>query len=242
MTKFLYFSADYDQVELRVLAHESQDPEFLRIYRAGEDAHLATAAQMFRINQLVVTSDQRRCAKTVNFGIVYDVHGEGLFVQFDQEMPGLWTLEDCYQFIKRHGEVHPGVLEYKERVKAEGRRKGYVGDLFGRRRYVPEIHSGRKMTRAEGERYAINAPITMGAQSIIRLAMGAIWEWEVQERLLEVVRPILQVHDELLFEVREDLIGMVKEVLPGMMTGVVELRVPLKVSIKVGRRLGELEG
>lgn len=243
MSDYVFLSADYDQVEFRVLAHESQDPRMLEIFRNGEDTHTQTAAEMFRIPVDQVDSVKHRLpAKNTGFGIVYGIQGPGLFNQFEQNAPGMWSLEQCYAFIATYLSIRPGVKAYMERAMAEGRRYGYVSDLFGRRRYVPEIHSSRKSTRAEGERYAINAKIQMGAQSIIRLAMGAVWEWLEGERLVGVVRPLLQVHDELLFEVREDLVEMVKRVLPRLMTGVCELSVPLKVSMKTGRRLGEVEG
>jgi len=223
----LLLSADYSQVELRILAHLSGDSGLIDAFTGGLDIHTRTAAELYGVSPEKVTSDMRRVAKTVNFGVIYGISSYGLSEALNIER------KDAEKYIKHYFERHPGVREYTERIIAETRERGYVSTLAGRRRAVPELQSSNRNTRQLGERLAVNSPIQGTAADIIKAAMINI------RRRLDAgamrARMILQVHDELLFELPEEELDAVRELVRQEMEGVVCLSVPLKVEIGYGK-------
>ena len=219
-------SADYSQIELRILAHLSEAPALIEIFRSGEDIHTRTASEVFGVMPGVVTSDMRRQAKVINFGILYGMSPFGL----SRELGISQTLAKAY--IERYFEEFRGVREYMDRLLENARRDGYVSTLFNRRRYLPEIRSGNLPVRQFAERTAINTPIQGTAADLIKVAMIRIASRFREKRLRSGM--IMQVHDELVFEVvleeKEEVVGLIRE----GMEGVLELKVPLKVEIASG--------
>lgn len=226
-------SADYSQIDLRVLAHLSQDEELLNIFKADGDIHSATAAILFRVPPNKVSPEMRRVAKTVNFGIIYGMSGYGL------EQATEFSREESERFINAYFERHPGVKSYVEKTKEMARRRGYVESLLGRRRYIPEINANNRLVREAAERMAINMPVQGTSADIIKVAMVNIdrelTRYAMKSKLL------LQVHDELIFEVPDSEIGSMGELARRMMSSAVSLSVPLKVDLKVGTNWGDLE-
>ena len=220
------FAADYSQIELRVLAHMSQDEKLIEAFRAGADIHTKTAMDVFGVDKDSVTSDMRRAAKAVNFGIVYGISDYGLSQNLDI------TRKEAAQFIDTYLSSFPGVKQYMNDIVAEAKRKGYVTTLMNRRRYLPEITSSNFNLRSFAERTAMNTPIQGSAADIIKKAMI-----EMAKRL-EVegmqTRMLLQVHDELIFEAPEDEIEKLKEIVPEVMESAIALDVPLKVDWAFG--------
>jgi len=231
---WLLLTADYSQVELRLLAHLSGDPAFLHAFAQGGDIHRQTAAIIFGVSQEQVTPDMRARAKTINFATIY---GQGPFALSRQL--GI-TQEEATEFIKQYFTRFQGVRAWLDRTVAEARDKGYVETLFGRRRYVPELKDKNFNIRAFGERTATNSPLQGSAADLIKLAMIGI-DRGLRERGL-ATRMLLQVHDELVFEVpeaeQEDATGLVKS----HMETATALRVPLVVSIGVGRNWVDAKG
>jgi len=231
---WLLLTADYSQIELRLLAHLSGDPAFLHAFAQGGDIHRQTAAIIFGVSQDQVTPDMRARAKTINFATIY---GQGPFALSRQL--GI-TQEEATEFIKQYFTRFQGVRAWLDRTVAEARDKGYVETLFGRRRYVPELKDKNFNIRAFGERTATNSPLQGSAADLIKLAMIGI-DRALRQRGL-ATRMLLQVHDELVFEVpeaeQEDATGLVKS---HMETAAV-LRVPLVVSIGVGRNWVDAKG
>ncbi len=229
----LLLGADYSQIDLRVMAHLSQDAHLLAAFHRDEDIHTATAAEVFGVPASEVTPDMRRVAKTVNFGVIYGISDYGL------EQATELSREEASRFINDYFNKHKGVKDYVEATKRQARERGYVETVLGRRRYIPEINSSNGQVRAAAERMAINMPVQGTSADIIKLAMIGI-QREMDRRGLRA-RMILQVHDELLFEVPQDEIeamkGLVEEIMPHALT----LSVPLKVETKVGRNWGEME-
>ena len=224
-------SADYSQVELRIMAHISGDPGLLRAFEAGEDIHRATAAEVFGAALDQVTPEQRRYAKVINFGLIYGMSAFGLAGQLGIERSAAQT------FIDRYFDRFTGVAQYMQRVREEAREKGYVETVFGRRVWLPEIRGGSGPRRQAAERQAINAPMQGTAADLVKLAMIAVQGWIDAEKLAS--RLILQVHDELVLEVPDAEVDRVRAELPRLMGGVAELRAPLLVDVGVGRNWDE---
>jgi DNA polymerase-1 len=219
-------AADYSQIELRIMAHLSEDPGLLRAFEQGLDVHRATAAEVFGLSPDQVSTDQRRSAKAINFGLMYGMSAFGLARQ-------LGIGRDLAQdYIDRYFQRYPGVRGFMERIRDQAREQGYVATLFGRRLYLPEIAARNGQQRAAAERTAINAPMQGTAADIIKRAMIALDRWIEEES--PAARMIMQVHDELVFEVRAEATEAISAAIRGHMEGAAELRVPLLVDIGVG--------
>lgn len=223
----LFLSADYSQIELRLLAHFSGDEHMLEAFRLGQDVHAATAAKIFRVPIEQVTSDQRRRAKTANFGIIYGISAFGLSQQLDCPRSEAKALIDGYF------EAFPRVVDYIESQKQKARENGYAETLFGRKRYLPDILSQNATVRSFAERNAVNAPIQGSAADIIKMAMISIHRRLHQENLK--AQMIMQVHDELNFNVPEQEVERVREIVVGEMQHVVHLSIPLIADCGVGK-------
>lgn len=219
-------SADYSQIELRVLAHLTADPVLLEAFNSGEDIHRRTAAEVFAVEPDAVTADQRRQAKVINFGIIYGMGPQRL----SREL-GI-TLAEADDYIRRYFARYAKVREFSERVVADGRRDGYVATLIGRRRYLPDLNARESNIRQAAERMAWNSPIQGTAADVIKLAMLVV-EREI-ERSASGARMLLQVHDELLFEIPEGEVAQAGPSIRRSMESVVELAVPLLVDLKTG--------
>lgn len=219
-------SADYSQIELRIMAHISHDAGLLNAFAAGEDIHRATAAEVFGLPLDAVTNEQRRYAKIINFGLIYGMSEFGLASQLNIERAAARAYMDRY-FAR-----YPGVANYMQRTRENARKTGYVETVFGRRLWLPEINSANGNRRQGAERAAINAPMQGTAADIIKLAMIAVHGWLVKENLRSKL--IMQVHDELVLEVSDDEIEIIKGALPQLMGNVGKLDVPLLVEVGVG--------
>ncbi len=229
----LLLAADYSQIELRIMAHLSQDPRLLAAFAQGEDIHAATASQVFGVPLSEVRPQMRRVAKTVNFGVIYGMSDYGL------EQATELSRQEAAQFISAYFDKYRGVKGYLDATKAEAAEKGYVQSLLGRRRYIPEINSANAQVRQAAERMAVNMPVQGTAADIIKLAMIELQQ-RMDERGLRS-KMILQVHDELLFEVPPGELDEVKQLVLEVMPKALELSVPLKVEVKVGKNWGQLE-
>lgn len=223
----MFLSADYSQIELRLMAHFSQDPHLVEAFRSGQDVHAATAAKIFNVPIEEVTKDQRRQAKTANFGIIYGISAFGLAQQLDCSRSEAKSLIDGY-FA-----AFPGVIDYIERQKELAREQGYAITLFGRKRYLPDIVSHNATVRSFAERNAVNSPIQGTAADIIKMAMVTIHRRLKEEGLK--AQMIMQVHDELNFNVPIDEVDKVREIVVGEMQNVVHLTVPLIADCGVGK-------
>ncbi|WP_416771201.1 DNA polymerase I [Pseudomonas sp. RHF3.3-3] len=219
-------AADYSQIELRIMAHLSKDEGLLNAFRDNLDVHTATAAEVFKVELGEVTSDQRRSAKAINFGLIYGMGAQKLGKDIGVDTKTAKAYIDVY-FAR-----YPGVREYMERTRGQASEQGYVETLFGRRLYLPDIHSNKPQERAAAERTAINAPMQGTAADIIKKAMVKVDDWLTRSGLDAKV--ILQVHDELVLEVREDLVAEVSEQIRGHMSSAAQLDVPLLVEVGVG--------
>jgi len=219
-------SADYSQIELRIMAHLSGDPALRSAFGEGADIHRATAAEIFGVAHADVTSDQRRYIKAVNFGLIYGMSAFGLATQLGIERSA------AQQFIDRYFSRYPGVAEYMQRTREMARAQGYVETVFGRRLWLPDIKAASGPRRAGAERAAINAPMQGTAADLIKLAMIAVQSWIEREKLK--TRLILQVHDELVFESPAREAKRIAAELPGLMAGVAQLSVPLVVDVGQG--------
>jgi DNA polymerase I len=219
-------SADYSQVELRIMAHLSGDERLLQAFQQGEDVHRATAAEIFGITPLEVSNDQRRVAKSINFGLIYGMSAFGLARQLGLERSAAQT------YIDRYFARYPGVARYMEETREQAREKGYVETVFGRRLWLPEIRATQAARRQGAERAAINAPMQGTAADLIKAAMVAVQHWLDEQKMNS--RLLLQVHDELILEVPTAELASVRLALPGLMTGVAKLKVPLVVDVGVG--------
>ena len=223
----LFLSADYSQIELRLMAHFSQDPHLVEAFRSGQDIHAATAAKIFNVPIDQVTKEQRRQAKTANFGIIYGISAFGLAQQLDCSRSEAKALIDGY-FA-----AFPGVIDYIERQKELARQQGYAVTLFGRKRYLPDIVSHNATVRSFAERNAVNSPIQGTAADIIKMAMVTIHHRLKEEGLK--AQMIMQVHDELNFNVPENEVDRVREIVISEMQNVVHLTVPLIADCGVGK-------
>jgi DNA polymerase-1 len=226
-------SADYSQIDLRALAHLSQDAGLLEAFRHDEDIHAATASRLFNMPPLLVSPDMRRVAKTVNFGVIYGMSEYGL------EQATELSREEAAKFIVAYFEKYPGVAEYLGRTKDQARKLGYVQTILGRRRAVPEVNSPNWQVRSAAERMAINMPVQGTSADIIKVAMVNLYREMGQAGLKS--KMLLQVHDELVFEVPEAELSRMKEMVPRIMCSAIELSVPVKVEVGVGRNWGELK-
>ncbi len=222
----LIVSADYSQIELRIMAHISRDESLLKAFAAGEDIHRATAAEIFSIPAAELSAEQRRYAKAINFGLIYGMSAFGLARQLDIERGA------AQQYMDRYFARYPGVAAYMQRTREAARRDGYVETVFGRRLWLPEIASGSPARRQAAERAAINAPMQGTAADLIKMAMLRVRDWLVAGRL--ETKLIMQVHDELVLEVPENELERVRCELPGLMSGAAELAVPLNVEVGAG--------
>jgi DNA polymerase-1 len=219
-------SADYSQIELRLMAHISEDENLLKAFVEGMDVHRATASEVFGVDPLQVTSEQRRYAKTINFGLIYGMSAFGLASNLGIERSA------ANAYIERYFARYPAVKRYMDETKASAKAKGYVETVFGRRLWLPEINSPNGPRKSGAERQAINAPMQGTAADIIKLAMIAVQDaLDAQQRATKMV---MQVHDELVFEVPDDEVAWARDEIPRIMASVVNLKVPLLAEVGVG--------
>jgi DNA polymerase-1 len=219
-------SADYSQIELRIMAHLSQDSGMLQAFTNNEDIHRATAAEIFGVERSAVDNEQRRYAKVINFGLIYGMSAFGLAQNLNIERSA------AASYIERYFARYPGVKQYMQNTRELAKAQGYVETYFGRRLWVPEINSPNVQRRNGAERAAINAPMQGTAADLIKLAMIAVQDWLTQEKLQ--TKLIMQVHDELVLEVPDNELALVKAELPKLMQGVATLDVPLLAEVGVG--------
>jgi len=227
----IFLSADYSQIDLRVLAHYSQDPALLQAFKNGDDIHSRTAAEIFGVSPLLITSDMRRAAKSINFGIVYGMSSFGLSNQLKI------TRKEAQTFIDRYFGLYAGVKQYMLDVVAGARADGFVSTLLNRRRYLPEIDASNKMRREFAERAAINTPIQGTAADIIKLAMLRVDALLKNEE--SSCQMLLQIHDELVFELGEEDCDRLKNKIRHEMENAMELDVPLVVNMEIGQSLAK---
>jgi DNA polymerase-1 len=219
-------SADYSQIELRIMAHISGDASLLLAFHDGMDVHRATAAEVFGVQTHEVSSEQRRYAKVINFGLIYGMSAYGLARNLGIDNTA------AKNYIERYFARYPGVKHYMDSTKIDAKAKGYVETVFGRRLYLPEINSPNGPRRAGAERAAINAPMQGTAADLIKLSMVKVQQ--VLDAEKRGTKMIMQVHDELVFEVPENEIDWVKHEIPRLMAGVAHLKVPLLAEVGVG--------
>ncbi len=225
-------AADYSQIELRIMAHLSNDAGLLAAFSAGEDVHRATAAEVFGERPEAVTADQRRSAKAINFGLIYGMSAFGLARQLGIARGA------AQEYIDRYFERYPGVQDYMEATRAQAREQGYVETVFGRRLYLAEIGARNAQRRQAAERTAINAPMQGTAADIIKRAMIDLHGWIVSQDALDITM-IMQVHDELVFEIAADDVDAAREPITARMGAAAALKVPLVVDIGVGSNWDE---
>ena len=229
---WVMLAADYSQIELRIMAHLSGDETLLKAFAEGLDIHRATAAEVFAGGDLAaVSAEQRRSAKAINFGLIYGMSAFGLARQLGIERG------EAQAYVDRYFERYPGVREFMDRIRAQAHEQGYVETLFGRRLYLPEINSRNGQRRAAAERTAINAPMQGTAADIIKRAMIAVDAWIEKDR--PEVRMLMQVHDELVFEVRRAAVASARRAIVDHMQGAAELKVPLVVDVGEGANWDE---
>jgi DNA polymerase-1 len=224
-------SADYSQVELRVFAHFSKDEAFMRAFKQNEDIHTRTAAEILGVESQSVTPEMRRIAKAVNFGIIYGMGARKLGEELGID------LKTAKKYISLYYERYQGVARYRQEMIATAHKNGYVSTLFNRKRYLPDINHSNHVIRAEAERMAINTPIQGTAADLIKMAMINIYQRLNQGYSRS--KMLLQVHDELVFEIPEEELDTVVLMIKDEMEGVYALRVPLKVDINIGKNWDE---
>ncbi|KPW32267.1 DNA polymerase [Pseudomonas syringae pv. apii] len=224
-------AADYSQIELRIMAHLAKDEGLLHAFRNDLDVHRATASEVFGVELENVTTDMRRSAKAINFGLIYGMSAFGLAKQIGVDR------KQSQAYVDRYFARYPGVLDYMERTRTQAAEQGFVETIFGRRLYLPDINAKNSSLRNGAQRMAINAPMQGTAADIIKKAMVAVNGW-LDESGLDA-RVILQVHDELVLEVREDLVDQISEQIRPHMSGAAELAVPLLVEVGVGNNWDE---
>ena len=223
---FKILAADYSQIELRIMAHLSNDEGLLEAFSQGKDIHRATAAEIFGVSLEKVESEQRRAAKAVNFGLIYGMSAFGLAKQLNV------SRTEAAEYVKLYFQRYPGVKHYMEDTREQAKETGYVETLFGRRLYLPNINHRNGMLRQHAERTAINAPMQGTAADIIKIAMIAVSDWLRYEETQ--TKMIMQVHDELVFEVAENELDAVNKIIINRMTNATKLAVPLLVDTDVG--------
>ena len=219
-------AADYSQIELRLIAEFSKDPSMVEAFVKGEDIHTATAAKVFGVDLAEVSREQRGNAKTVNFGIIYGVSAFGLSQQTTL------SRSESSEIIKSYFQTYPGIRDYIESQKEIARQEGFVETMLGRRRYLKDINSRNAVVRSHAERNAVNAPIQGSAADIIKLAMIKIHEKLKNSELK--TKMLLQVHDELVFDVPRDELDIVKPIIQKAMETAVKTEVPLIVDFGYG--------
>nr|WP_304622576.1 DNA polymerase I [Paraburkholderia oxyphila] len=219
-------SADYSQIELRIMAHISGDESLLEAFKRGDDIHRATAAEVFGVMPLEVSNDQRRIAKVINFGLIYGMSAFGLASNL-----GI-TRDAAKLYIDRYFARYPGVARYMDETRMDAKSRGYVETVFGRRLWLPEINGGNGPRRQAAERAAINAPMQGTAADLIKLSMIAVQQWLDKRKI--GTKMIMQVHDELVLEVPDDELAEVRKCLPELMCSVAKLKVPLVAEVGVG--------
>ncbi len=224
-------SADYSQIELRIMAHISGDPNLLRAFAEGEDIHRATAAEIFGMAPAEVSSEQRRYAKVINFGLIYGMSAFGLASNLGIERSA------AQMYIDRYFQRYPAVAQYMADTRSQAKARGYVETVFGRRLWLPEINSPNGPRRQAAERAAINAPMQGTAADLIKLSMIAVQDW--LERTGMRTKMVMQVHDELVLEVPDAELDQVREQLPQLMRGVATLKVPLIAEVGIGNNWEE---
>jgi DNA polymerase-1 len=224
-------SADYSQIEMRVIAHISTDEEMIKVFREEKDIHTATAAKVYGVAESKVTKDMRRNAKAVNFGIVYGISPHGL-----RRQTGM-SYEDAQNFINKYFEIHPDIKKYMDEAIEVARSRGYAETLFGRRRYLPDLSSTNFILRGSAERMAINMPIQGSAADLIKLAMIEIYK--ELPKISPKTRLLLQVHDELVFEALDEDIDRVSLFVHDKMENVLKLDVPILAEVGVGKNWGD---
>jgi DNA polymerase-1 len=229
---YALLAADYSQIELRIMAHLSADEGLLRAFAAGTDIHRATAAEVFGVAPEAVTTDQRRSAKAINFGLIYGMSSFGLARQLGIARGAAQEYIDLY-FTR-----YPGVMAYMEATRRRARELGYVETVFGRRLYLPDIKAGNAQRRSAAERTAINAPMQGTAADIIKCAMIQLHGWIKCQHDLDITM-IMQVHDELVFEVAESQVEEAGTQVRNSMIEAADLKVPLVVDIGAGKNWDE---
>lgn len=230
---FWLASFDYSQIELRVAAHLANDQKMIEAFRQGADIHKLTAAEIYNISTEKVTPELRRAAKTLNFGVLY-----GMGPQAFAESTGL-SREEAKKFIDEYFRDFSGIRGYIERTKRFAAENGFVETMFGRRRWIPEIYSPNQRLRSEAERMAVNMPIQGSTADLVKMAMIAADQWIKKEKLENEVRMLLQVHDELLFEIKESALKKSAPQIKKIMEAAAELKAPLVVDVKAGPNWGE---
>ncbi|AFJ03370.1 DNA polymerase I [Methylophaga frappieri] len=225
-SEYKLLAADYSQIELRIMAHLSSDQSLLTAFSQGEDIHRHTASEIFAVAAQDVTSDQRRSAKAINFGLIYGMSAHGLSVQLGIER------HQAASYMETYFERYPGVRDYMNHTREQAKKDGYVETIFGRRLYLPEINSSNGLRRQYAERTAINAPMQGSAADIIKRAMIAIHHWLSESDT--GIRMIMQVHDELVFEVPETQVELAQREIEKFMTQAAALKVPLEVGVGIG--------
>jgi len=238
----ILLSADYSQIELRLMAVVAKDESWIKAFKKGEDIHTHTASEVWGIPDCEVTKEQRGAAKAINFGILYGMGPRSL-----ARSTGL-TLDEAKKFIDRYFELHPAIKKYLENTKAQAHEIGYAETMFGRRRHLPDIDSGVQMLVAAAERMATNMPIQGAGADIIKMAMIQIAGWlktinqsEKKKNSAPHIKMLLQVHDELVFEVDKNYLQTAASAIKKIMETVVDFEAPLKVDIEVGKNWGELK-
>jgi len=229
--EFVLLAADYSQIELRIMAHVSEDPGLLAAFADERDIHQATAAEVFDLPLDKITADQRRSAKAINFGLIYGMSAFGLAKQL-----GINRIQ-AQEYVDQYFDRYPGVKNYMEATRAQARKNGYVETVFGRRLYLPEINARQTQRRQYAERSAINAPMQGTAADIIKKAMIAVDAWLLEQKVN--ARLIMQVHDELVLEVHGECLDTVRTHVTGFMEAAANLKVTLQVDVGVGRNWDE---
>ena len=224
---FKIVAADYSQIELRIMAHLSEDAGLLDAFAHGKDIHRATAAEIMGVDPETVTNEQRRNAKAINFGLIYGMSAFGLAKQL-----GI-PRGEAQRYMDRYFERYPGVLSYMERTRQQAEQAGYVETIFGRRLYLPDIKAKNMGLRKAAERAAINAPMQGTAADIIKRAMIKLADW-IKTCEVATIRMVMQVHDELVFEIREDKVEAYLPMIRQYMAEAADIKVPLEVGIGVG--------
>ena len=224
-------AADYSQIELRIMAHLSADKGLLQAFADDHDIHQATAAEVFEIDLDDVTEDQRRSAKAINFGLMYGMSAFGLGKQL-----GI-SRGEAQEYVNLYFDRYPSVKSFMDGIRESARSQGYVETIFGRRLYLPEINARNAQRRQYAERSAINAPMQGSAADIIKLAMIALQSWLAKDSI--DARMIMQVHDELVFEVAKDAVDALAHKVTDIMCNTVELSVPIKVAVGIGNNWDE---
>jgi len=232
---FCLLSLDYSQIELRIAAHLAKDKKMMEIFRKEEDIHTKTAMEIFGVAENKVTPDMRRDAKTINFGVLYGLSSFGLSSRI-----GEVSHADAKEFINKYFQAYPNVAEYIEQIKLQVRETGFVKNELGRARYFPEIKSPQFFLRAAAERAAVNFPIQSLAADVIKVAMIDINKL-ISQSADKQIRMLLQVHDELVFEVQKDKVEYWAKKLMPLMEDAIKLTVPVRVEAKFGDNWGEME-